>query len=312
MIGSLETIRKDGVASQMKHVANQIASVTADDDTHVTLIFKQRMSNVFDLFEMMPIIDIDTVDELFAGEKFNGTGPFVMEEYNPGQGFYLDARTRTTGSMACPISTVSISTCPCATRQSMLSSLKSGQSQLALDLAPLDGATITNDPQYDLVVVRCVRLVYYARLQRDYPVALGQQGPAGDRIRDRPRPCARPGVRRRSAASASLPWSPSTRRPSTSRKAATYYSDDLDKAKELIDAAGATGQPVNVVYNAGFAPNLRPSPRSSQFNLNEAGLDAEHAAAAGRPTSSPSCVAAGCDGTVRDRSTASVSSSRPP
>src|SRR5436305_14592346 len=59
----------------------------ADGDDKVTITFKKAMSNVFDLFLMMPVIDPKTADQLFAGKTFNGTGPFGVQKYTPGQAF---------------------------------------------------------------------------------------------------------------------------------------------------------------------------------------------------------------------------------
>src|SRR4051812_40695146 len=89
VIADLKIVQRPEVASQVKAIANQIASMQAEGDDKLTITFKKAMSNVFDLFLMMPIIDPSSADQLFAGKRFNGTGPFVVKKYTPGQGFSL-------------------------------------------------------------------------------------------------------------------------------------------------------------------------------------------------------------------------------
>jgi peptide/nickel transport system substrate-binding protein len=267
VIGSLDTIRRQEVASQLKHVANQITDVTADGDFAVTITFAQPMSNVFDLFEMMPIIDVDTVDDLFAGKTFNGTGPFTVEEYTPGQGMKLLANKKYWKDGLPYLDGVDINVV--RDSQSMLSSLKSGQSQLALDLAPLDASTLKADPQFELVLSDANDSAYYLGSNVNTPLLSDKrvrQAIAYAIDRDRVLEQVFGGV----GSTTSLPWSKSS--PAYDEDLVDHYSYDTDKAHELLEEAGAVGSPVKVFYDAGFAPNVGLA-EIVEFNLREAGLE---------------------------------------
>ncbi len=266
VVGSLDTIRRQEVASQMKHVANQITAIEAVDDYHVTLTFGQRLSNVFDLFIMMPIIDVATVDQLFTGEVFNGTGPFVMDQYNPGQGFTLSRNDSYWDEGLPYLDGVEVTVV--RDSQSMLSSLRSDQSQLALDLAPLDATTIADDPNFELVLSDAYDSTYYVGSNVTVPLLSDnkvRQAIAYAIDRERVLEQVFGGV----GSVVSLPWSPNS--PAFDESLTDHYSYDIDKAKELLEEAGATGATLNVYYDAGFAPNVGLA-EIIEFNLTEAGL----------------------------------------
>jgi len=269
VVFTLQALQREDVSSQLKHVALAIDDIKADDDHTVTLHLSHPVSNLFDMFEMVPIVDKDTFDQLLAGKEFNGTGPFKVKSYTPGSGvelernddYWIDGRPYLDGI---DISVQSQS-------QSMLSSLKSGESQLALDMAPLDVATVKDDPQYDVIESDADDSVYYvasnvAIAPLDKPEV--RQGIAWAIDRDRVLDQALGGI----GETSSLPWSPSS--PAYDAEKAGTYSHDPEKAKQLIDGAGATGAKVQVAYNAGFATNQSIA-EIVQFDLKEAGLDAE-------------------------------------
>ncbi len=267
VIGSVETIRREEVPSQLKHVANQIEDMKATDDQHVIFTFAQRLSNVYDLFEMMPIIDVETVDQLFSGEIFNGTGPFKVDEYNAGQGLTLSKNESYWKEGRPYLDGVEITVV--RDSQSMLSSLRSGQSQLALDLAPLDATTIADDPSYELVLSDANDSTYYLGSNVTVPLL------ADNRVRqaiafaiDRERVLEQVfgGV----GEVTSLPWSPNS--PAYDESLIDSYNYDIDRASSLLDEAGATGSPINVYFDAGFAPNVGLA-EIVEFNLSEAGLE---------------------------------------
>ena len=267
VIGSLDTIRLPEVASQLKHVANQITDVTADSDYEVTITFGQPMSNVFDLFEMMPIIDVDTVDDLFAGKQFNGTGPFVVDEFTPGQGMSLSANDEYWKTGLPYLDAVDITVV--RDSQSMLSSLRSGQSQLALDLAPLDASTIADDPQFELVLSDANDSTYYLGSNVNTPLLSDnrvRQAIAYSIDRDRVLEQVFGGI----GTTTSLPWAESS--PAFDPDLVDHYTYDPERARELLEEAGAVGSSIKVFYDAGFAPNVGLA-EIVEFNLSEAGLE---------------------------------------
>ena len=269
VIFTIQAMQREDVTSQLKHVALAIDDMTADDDHTVTLHLAHPVSNLFDMFEVMPIVDKDTFDDLLAGKKFVGTGPFKVVSYTPGSGVELERNDEYWQDGRPYLDGINISVQ--SQSQSMLSSLRSGESQLALDMAPLDVASVKDDPKYDVIESDADDSVYYvgsnvAIAPLDKPEV--RQGIAWAIDRDRVLDQALGGIGQTS----SLPWSPSS--PAFDEARSATYTRDLDKAKALVDQAGATGAPVKVAFNAGFATNQAIA-EIVQFNLKEAGLDAE-------------------------------------
>ena len=89
VIFTIQALQREDVSSQLKHVALSIDDMRADDDHTVTLHLSHPVSNLFDMLEMVPIVDKDTFDQLLAGKEFVGTGPFKVESYTPGSGVEL-------------------------------------------------------------------------------------------------------------------------------------------------------------------------------------------------------------------------------
>src|SRR5207237_9774773 len=84
----IDILKQDMTSSQLKHVA-AICDARKTGANEVTLTFSQAVSNVFDLFEVMIVVDKETYPDLLAGRKFMGTGPLTMHGYRPGSGYSL-------------------------------------------------------------------------------------------------------------------------------------------------------------------------------------------------------------------------------
>lgn len=268
VIFTLKAMKRQDVPSQLKHVAAAITEMKADDAHTVTLRLAQPVSNLFDLFEVMPIVDKNTFAGLLAGKKFVGTGPFQVVKYTPGSGVDLKKYAGYWQQGHPYLDGVHISVQ--SQSQSMLSSLRSGQTQLALDLAPLDTAAVKNDPGFKVIASDASDAVYYVASNVKTPPLddrAVRQGIAWAIDRNRILKQALGGIGRTS----SLPWSPSS--PAFDQRRAGSYSQNLTKAKQLIGQAGATGKTVKVAFNSGFATN-KSIAEIVQFNLKTAGLQA--------------------------------------
>ncbi|WP_433509323.1 ABC transporter substrate-binding protein [Nonomuraea sp. CA-143628] len=269
VVFTLKAMTRQDVPSQLKHVAAAITGMKADDANTVTLHLAQPVSNLFDLFEVTPIVDKDTFDDLLAGKKFVGTGAFQVVKYTPGSGVDLKRYANYWQKGRPYLDGVHISVQ--SQSQSMLSSLRSGQTQLALDLAPLDTAAIKNDPGFQVIASDANDATYYVGSNvkiaplddRDV-----RQGIAWAIDRDRILKQALAGIGRTS----SLPWSSSS--PAFDQRKADTYAQDLAKAKQLIGRAGATGKTVEVAFNSGFATN-KAIAEIVQFDLKAVGLRAQ-------------------------------------
>jgi peptide/nickel transport system substrate-binding protein len=268
VIFTIKAMQREDVISQLKHVALDITDMKAHGAHAVTLRLQHPVSNLFDLFEIMPIVDRTTFDDLLAGKKIIGTGPFEVTQYTPGSGVKLKRYDDYWVKNRPYLDGVDISVQ--SQSQSMLSSLRSGQSQLALDLAPLDTMSLQGDPSFQVVESDASDAAYYVGSNVTVPPLDDpdvRQGIAWAIDRDRILDQALGGIGHTS----SLPWSTSS--PAFDPDKAETYSQDLPKARQLIQQAGAAGAKVNVAYNSGF-PTNQAIAEIVQFNLKQAGLKA--------------------------------------
>lgn len=269
VIFTIKALQREDVPSQMKHDALAITRMQADDAHTVTLHLSHSVSNLFDMFEMMPIVDKNTFNDLLSGKKIIGTGPFEVVKYTPGSGVELKRNPHYWKKGRPYLDRINISVQ--SQSQSMLSSLRSGQSQLALDLAPLDTESVRNDPGFKVVATDADDAVYYVGSNvkvKPLDDKRVRQGIAWAIDRKRILNQALAGIGR----TTSLPWAPFS--PAFDQQKADTYSQDLGKAKKLIGEAGATGKSVNVVFNSGFATNQAIA-EIVQFDLKAAGLKAK-------------------------------------
>ncbi|MEV6641377.1 ABC transporter substrate-binding protein [Amycolatopsis sp. NPDC051371] len=264
---TLKAVQRKDVSSQLKHVAAAITGMKATDAHTVTLTLQQPVSNLFDLFELMPIVDQATFDDLLKGRRFVGTGPFTVDSYTPGVGVKLKKNPHYWKTGLPHLDGVNIEVQ--SQSQSMLSSLRSGQSEVGLDLAPLDTAVLRGDPAFRVIASEADDATYYVasnvKLKPLDDVRV-RQGIAWAIDRQRILDQALAGIGRTS----SLPWSESS--PAFDPAKAGTYHQDIGKARQLIAAAGAVGKPVNVAFNSGFLTNQTIA-EIVQFGLKNAGLD---------------------------------------
>jgi peptide/nickel transport system substrate-binding protein len=265
VVAVIGLLHQDATASQTKAVA-AICDAKKTGAHEVTLTFSKAVNNVFDLFEMMIMVDHESYPDLLKGSKFIGTGPFTMKNYQPGTGFtlkrnpnyWIPGRPYLDG-VGMQVITQS---------SSAVAALKSGQAQLALDLAPLDAADLQSTQGFDLVAANSYDAVYYLGQNvtvkpLDDPAVRQAIAFAIDRNRILEQVLGKIGY------TSSLPWSKSS--PAYDANKRDTYHYDIAKAKSLLSRAGATGASVDIYYNAGFAPNGQIA-EIVQFGLNQAGL----------------------------------------
>jgi peptide/nickel transport system substrate-binding protein len=221
---------------------------------------------VFDLFEMMIMVDHETYPDLLKGSKFIGTGPFVMSNYQPGTGFTLKRNPDYWVPNRPYLDGIDMQVI--TQSSSAVAALKSGQAQLALDLAPLDAASLGSSEGFKLVQSDAFDAVYYLGQNvsvkpLDNPKVRQAIAWAIDRDRILNQVLGKVGY------TSSLPWAKSS--PAYDATKRDTYHLDLAKAKSLLSSAGATGASVDIYYNAGFAPNAQIA-EIVQFGLTQAGL----------------------------------------
>ncbi|NUT91833.1 MAG: ABC transporter substrate-binding protein [Saccharothrix sp.] len=267
VVFTLDHIRRDDVPSQLKHVAKALDKVEKTGEHGVKLTFAKPLANVFDLFELMFILDRDSADRIKSG-TFVGTGPFKLDSYAPGASIKLSRNDKYWKDDSPYLDGVEIAIV--RQSQSMLSSLRAKQSQLALDLAPLDAASLRNDPAFEVVVADNHDSAFY--IGHNTTVApltdpKVRQAVAWAVDRDRILQQVLGGIGRTS----SLPWAPGS--SAFDESLAGTYKRDIAKARKLLTEAGALGTPIDVSYNAGLPTNAAIA-EIVGFDLGEAGFTA--------------------------------------
>ena len=265
VVSVIGLLNQEATVSQMKHVA-AICDASKTGTNEVTLKFSEAVNNVFDLFEMMIMVDKESYSDLLTGAKFIGTGPFTMNSYQPGTGFTLAKNPHYWKSGRPYLDGVQMTVVTQST--SAVAALKSGQAQLALDLAPLDAAALRSTPGFDLVLSDAYDAVYYIGQNvtvepLDNPQVRQAIAWAIDRDRVLNQVLGQIGY------TSSLPWARSS--PAYDADKAGAYSYNLSKAKSLLAGSGARGASVDLYYNAGFAPNGQIA-EIVQYGLSQAGL----------------------------------------
>lgn len=267
VVDVIDILKQDSTSSQLKHVA-AICDARKTGANEVTLKFSQAVTNVFDLFEVMIMVDKETYPQLVAGKKFIGTGPFTMQSYRPGAGYTLKRNEQYWKPGRPYLDGVEVAVV--TQSSSAVASLRSGQTQLALDLAPLDAVGLKSSAGFKLVPSDAQDSVFYLGQNVTVPPldqADVRQAIAWAIDRERILNQVLGGIGHTS----SLPWPPSS--PAFDPAKRDTYRRDIAKAKRLLASAGATGAAVNIYYNAGFAPNAGIA-EIVQFDLTQAGLKA--------------------------------------
>ncbi|MEU6284445.1 ABC transporter substrate-binding protein [Streptomyces sp. NPDC047028] len=264
----LKYYAKDTTATQMKATAMQVTSATKTGDHEVTVVFGKAVNNVWDMLEMMIILDKETIDDLATGQKIIGTGPFKVASYTPGSAISLKRNDKYWKPSRPYLDGIEISIV--SQSSSAVAALRSGQAQLALDLSPLDAAGIRDHAGFRLLQSDAYDLTYYvgANVQvkpLDQPEVRLAIAWAIDR--DRILKQALGGIGRTS----SVPWSFGS--PAWDKKQAATYSYDPAKAKRMLRSAGATGTKIDVYYSNSLATNTAVA-QIVQSNLADAGLKA--------------------------------------
>jgi peptide/nickel transport system substrate-binding protein len=264
VVGVIDILKRDATSSQLKTVAG-ICDARKTGANEVTLSFSQAVTNVFDLFEVMIMVDKETYPELLAGKKFIGTGPFTMQSYRPGAGYTLKRNPQYWKDGLPYLDGVEVAVV--TQSSSAVASLRSGQSQLALDLAPLDAVGLKRSAGFKLVPTDAQDSVFYLGQNVTVPPldqAEVRQAIAWAIDRERILSQVLGGIGHTS----SLPWTPTS--PAFDPTKRDTYRHDAAKAKQLLASAGAAGASVNIYYNAGFAPNAgiaKPQQAADFFSL---------------------------------------------
>ncbi|MEO8858616.1 MAG: ABC transporter substrate-binding protein [Burkholderiaceae bacterium] len=249
VLAAIAYVQKDTTPSQVKHDA-KIITASAPSESQVVLTLAHPVSNLFDMLEMMVIPQKDSYEQMQTGAAFIGTGPYKVDSYKHGQGLSLSAFDKYFKG-APKIAKVEIQIV--AEASSRVASLKTGASQISMDLPPLDITGLITDSKFANVIVETWDSAMYvgsnvtiAPLDKKEV----RQAIAWSVDRDAIVSKALSGIGQTS----SLPWSKSS--PAYDETTVNSFKYNPDKAKQMMLAAGAVGQEVKIHYpatQAGFA-----------------------------------------------------------
>ncbi|HEX6355672.1 ABC transporter substrate-binding protein [Actinophytocola sp.] len=265
VIYTIQQVQNPANTVGTRFIAEQIASATADGDHGVKLTFKRALPNVFDLFEIMPIVDQETFANYKDGKQVVGTGRFTWQSWTPGGKLelakypgYRDAKNTHLDKIE-----IQVITDPTAE----LAAVRSGRVQYAMSLSTLDTRTLSGEPGYALVKSGgAAQELGFDVTQAPFDNELVRQAVHyaidRDRIVDQ--------VEGGQAEATALPWKTST--PGYDAKQGERYTYQPEKAKQLLAQAGVNGASFSVVV-----PDIPESVaifEIVQNNLKEVGLNA--------------------------------------
>ncbi|MGA5702490.1 ABC transporter substrate-binding protein [Peterkaempfera bronchialis] len=252
-------------AAQLRATAAAVAGFEKKGDHEIVLKLAHPVSNLFDLFEFMIIADRESVEDAVAGRKLIGTGAFTLTEWKPGSliGF---ARNEKYWQPDRPyLDAVDIRIIPQS--DSLLSSLRTGQTQLTYGLSGKDVATLRSNPQFRI---------------KEYPSGSGAiylgvnvtADPVRNKVvrqalawavdRERIVKQALGGYGLPSAA----PWPTSS--PAYTEAHARHYTHDPAKARQLLKSAGATGLDLPLLFSS--SPGGAAVAQMVQYDLQQVGV----------------------------------------
>lgn len=241
---SIRTYADPARSGQLARTAALVTGFDTSDPHAITLTLARPAGNFLDLFDVMPIIDVDTLPDLDTGKGYNGTGAFRFAAWKPGASITFDANEQYWDG-APHLDGVEYVIVPDA--QTRVSQLRSGQLDLLLNVAPRDADQLGADPGF--------RVVDQTGVQRTAYIGANVQAPGlGDiRLRqaiahavDRDRIVA--DVYQGHGDLANLPWPQYS--PAFDADLNGTYDHDTEKAKALAGEVGSVPV-IPVAYTAG-------------------------------------------------------------
>ncbi|MFD0424880.1 ABC transporter substrate-binding protein [Streptomyces parvus] len=265
VIFAVKNLQNPVRAAQLRSTAAAVTGFEKRGDHELVLKLAHPVNNLFDLFEFMIITDEKTVEDAVTGKKLIGTGPFRLKKWSPGSGLTLTRNDRYWLPDRPYLDGVELRVIPQA--DALISSLRSGQSQLSFHVPGKSLGTVKSDPRLKIT---------------DYDTGAGAVylgvnttvAPLGDRtVRqalawaiDRERLLAQTlgGYGIASAA----PWPKSS--PAFSEAHRTHYTHNPGKARELLRSAGHRKLELPLLHIA--LPGDTAIAESIQYDLKQIGV----------------------------------------
>ncbi len=250
---------------QLQRTAAAITGFDTTDPYAITLEFAHPLSNVFDLLDMLPIIDSESFEDLKAGKAYVGTGPFVFESWTPASELVFTRNDDYWGDE--PLLEglqVDIVSDP----QAQVSQLRSGQLDLVTGASNRDLESLGKDAAFQVQqFVGAENEIYVGadltnpdlqdlKLRRAIAYALDRERIVDEVFRG----VGNPG---------NLPWADYS--PAYDAEANQTYTRDEAKARELVSKVGDLPT-LDLNYPAGNA-NYEAVAQIVQANLEAVGIE---------------------------------------
>jgi peptide/nickel transport system substrate-binding protein len=257
-------------AVQFQRTAAAVTGFDTSDPHAITLTFDHPLSNIFDLLDVLPIIDSATIDELKAGKEYVGTGPFTFDKWTPGSQLtfsrnddYWRGRPHLDGVQAKVV----------GDSQSQVSQLRSGQLDAIIGAGNRDLESLKKGGQFDVTrFTGAEQQVYVGANVANPDLKDKRLRQAIAYAVDRPRIVK--DVYRGAGYPINLPWP--TYSPAYDAKANHTYDRDVAQAKKLVAASTTGGErptiPLEFDANNG---NIEATAQIVQANLEEIGIKVE-------------------------------------
>lgn len=263
---SIKTYGDPKWTAQLKSTAAAITQFDTTDPHRLVLGFAHPLGNIFDLLDTVPILDSESIVQLATGEKFVGTGPFVLTERTPNQSLTFERNENYWVAERPYLDRVEVAVIPDA--QALVNSLRSGQVQAVTNINYRDSETLAAAGAHTATNLEGAELQIY--------VGTNVQNPAlGDvRLRqaiayalDRDRIVAE--VFRGAGYPINLPWPKSS--PAYDESLNSTYTTDLERARSLVAEVGSVPA-LPLTYQAGN-PYYEATAQIVQANLAEVGIE---------------------------------------
>ncbi|KQV04626.1 MULTISPECIES: ABC transporter substrate-binding protein [unclassified Kitasatospora] len=275
VIFAVKNLQNPVRSAQLRSTAATVTEFRKNGDHELTLELAHPVSNLFDLFEFMIITDSATVEDAVAGKQLIGTGPFRYGKRTPGSSITFTRNEKYWNPGRPYLDGVEIRVIPQA--DSLVSSLKTGQSHLSYHVPGKDLAGLKGSGQFQLRPYDTGSGAYYigvnvsAEQVKDKRV---RQAISWAVDRERLVQQALGGYGLPSAA----PWPKSS--PAYSDANATHYRHDPAKARELLKEAGVSG--LTLPFAHSNTPDGTAIAQILQHDLKQVGIETEL-----QPTDSP-------------------------
>ncbi|MEU2437393.1 ABC transporter substrate-binding protein [Streptomyces rubradiris] len=265
VIFAVKNLQNPARAAQLRATAGVITGFEKQGDHRLVLKLAHRVNNLFDLFEFMIITDRNSVEEALEGTRLNGTGPFRLTKWSPGSSLSFTRNDAYWQRGRPYLDAVEFRVIPQA--DALVSSLRTGQSQLAFQVPGRNLAVVKSSPGLTVT---------------EYDTGGGAQylgvnttvAPLDDRTvrqalahavdRDRILKQTLGGYGLASAA----PWPKSS--PAFTEAGRTHYAHDPAKARELLRSAGHTRLDLPLLHLN--LPGDTAVAESLQYDLKQVGV----------------------------------------